>query len=126
MNLNAIAAGATRAVTPAVEASLWIGTGQFETAPDGSRTPKYQKYTVTIDAQEATSRDLRQLDGLNVQGVDKVFYVNGALNAVSAIRRKGGDEIYVGGERWLVTAVLEQWPDWCKVAVILQGTTPCP
>jgi len=33
---------------------------------------------------------------------------------------KGGDLLDFGGQTWLVTAVLETWPDWCKVGVTLQ------
>jgi hypothetical protein len=127
MNLNALAAGLARAVNPSSEAILWVGTGLFNTSPDGVRTPRWAaQYPVTIDVQESTSKDLRQLDGLNVQGVTNVAYVNGALDAVSRVRRKGGDMITIqgSGETYLVAAVLEQWAGWCKVALTLQLEPP--
>jgi hypothetical protein len=127
MNLNAIAADLTRAVNPPVDAILWIGTGAYDTTSDGRRTPKWAaKFPVTIDVQEATFKDLKQLDGLNIQGVTNVAYINGALSAVSRVRRKGGDMVTLSatGENYLTTAVLEQWPDWCKVALTLQLDPP--
>ena len=127
MNLNALAAGLTRAVNPPSEAILWIGTGAFDVTTDGRQTPKWAaRYPVTIDVQEATSKDLRQLDGLNIQGVTNVAYINGEMNAVSRVRRKGGDMVTIGGsgENYLVAAVLEQWAEWCKVALTLQLAPP--
>lgn len=127
MNLNAIAASATRAITPPRDAILWIGTGQFEQAADYSQTPKWAaKYPVSIDVQETSSRDLRQLEGLNLGGVSSVAYVNGTLDAVSRVRQKGGDMITINGtkENYLVAAVLEAWSDWCKVALTLQLEPP--
>ena len=127
MNLNAVAFGLTRAVNPPAGAILWIGTGEYETAPDGTRTPKWAaKFPVLIDVQEATSHDLKQLDGLNIQGVTNVAYVNGTLDAVNRVRRKGGDMITLtgSGENYLTVAVLEQWPEWCKVALTLQLNPP--
>lgn len=127
MNLNAVAAGLTRAVNPPVDAILWIGTGEYETSPDGSRTPKWAaQFPVTIDFQETTSKDMKQLDGLNIQGNTAVAYVNGALNAINRVRRKGGDMVtLIGtGENHLIVAVLEQWGEWCKVALTLQLAPP--
>jgi hypothetical protein len=127
MNLNAMAAGLARAVNPSSEATLWVGNGQYNTSPDGVRTPRWiAQYPVTVDVQESTSKDLRQLDGLNVQGVTNVAYVNGDLNAVSRVRRTGGDMITLQDSRetYLVATVLEQWGPWCKVALTLQLEPP--
>ncbi|NBW08598.1 MAG: hypothetical protein EBR82_11295 [Caulobacteraceae bacterium] len=127
MNLNAMAAGLARAVNPPSEAILWVGTGLYNVSPDGVRTPRWAaQYPVTVDVQQFTSKDLRQLDGLNVQGVTNTAYVNGALDAVSRVRRKGGDMITVQatGENYLVVTVLEQWAGWCKVAMTLQLEPP--
>jgi hypothetical protein len=127
MNLNALAAGLARAVNAPNEAILWVGTGLYNVSPDGVRTPRWAaQYPVTIDVQEATSKDLKQLDGLNVQGVTSVAYVNGTLDAVSRVRRKGGDMITLqdSGETYLVAIVLEQWAGWCKVGITLQLEPP--
>jgi len=127
MNLNAIAAGLTRAVNPPSDAILWIGTGQYDVTADGRQTPRWAaQFPVTIDVQELTSKDLRQLDGLNVQGVNNVAYISGEMNAVSRVRRKGGDMVTLPerGESYLVATVIEQWADWCKVALVLQLNPP--
>lgn len=127
MNLNALAAGLARAVNASNEAILWVGTGLYNVSPDGVRTPRWAaQYPVTIDVQEATSKELKQLDGLNVQGVTGVAYVNGTLDAVSRVRRKGGDMITLqdSGEVYLIAIVLEQWAGWCKVGITLQLEPP--
>lgn len=131
MNLNALAAGLTRAVNPPTDAILWIGTGEFYTTGDGVKTPRWAaQYPVPIDVQETTAKDLRQLDSLNIQGVTNVAYLNGAMNGVSRVRRKGGDMVTLLGpglvarEHYLVAAVLEQWAEWCKVALTLQLNPP--
>lgn len=141
MNLQGIAAPFARAVTPAIPANLFLATGEVVTAADGSRTPRYQtKIGVLADVQAASSGDLRQLDGLNIQGVERVAYLSGDVSGLNRTRGKGGDLLVFqsapgipasllgpkGTGTWLVAAVLETWdsPGWCKVALTMQVATP--
>jgi hypothetical protein len=130
MNLRAIANGVTRAVNPNVAATLFISTGY--TLVNYVQVPTYDKAPVQAQVQPITSGDIRQLDALNVQGAQKAIYLNGAALAISRIKKLGGDLVVFPdgtlpeGNTWLVLASVEQWADWCKVAVVLQDDIPDP
>ena len=71
--------------------------------------------------QAMTAGDLRQVEGLNLNGTKRGIYLDGSINGVVRVYLKGGDLItFPDGSTWLVAMVLEQWPDWCKVAATLQ------
>lgn len=123
MNLHGIVASAVGTVNPPQAAVLRISTG-YTTAPDGDRTPTYAPdQTVQAQIQDLSQRDIFHLEGLNIQGSEKIMYLNGELSGLVRATNKGGDLVILnnGTEFWLVTAVLEQWPDWCKVAVTMQN-----
>lgn len=65
--------------------------------------------------------DLKQLDGLNIQGTVKALYLRGVLAGVVRPDSKGGDIILIAGRTWLTVKVLEGWSDWTKIAIRLQG-----
>lgn len=75
--------------------------------------------------QPLTFRDIQQIDGLNLQGTRRSFYLNGAFDGLSRPFAKGGDIILVAfgpnAGVWLVAFNSEQWPDWCKVICTLQN-----
>lgn len=134
MNLNALVAPMTRTITPGVPATLMLSTGSVKSA-DYSRDPTYAREPVTADFQAASPRDLKQLDALNIQNVERVAYLNGNVEGINRIRGKGGDLVYVPAGAhtpassvgtWLVAAVLETWdtPGWCKVGLVLQVVAP--
>lgn len=122
MNLHGIVSGAIATVNPFVPISIQLSTGQTTNA-DGSRTPSYADPIIaSAQVQELTSRDLSQLQGLNLQMSQKAIYISGTLNGVVRVTREGGDLItFEDGTVWLTTTVLEQWPDWVKVSVTLQN-----
>lgn len=123
MNLHGIVSGAIGAINPQLPAVLRVSTG-YTTQTDGDRVPTYAAdVTVQAQIQDLSQRDIQHLDSLNIQGSQKVMYLNGALSGLVRAQNKGGDLVILnnGAEFWLVTAVLEQWPDWCKVAVTMQN-----
>lgn len=121
MNLHGIVAGAIGTVNPHVPITLRVSLG-YSTGADGLQSPSYQTFTNLIaQVQELTTRDLRQLEGLNVQNSERKIYMSGSASAIVRVNRKGGDLITLpDGTVWLITAVLEQWPDWCAVSATLQ------
>lgn len=121
MNLHGIVSGAIAAVNPLIELSIQVSAG-YTTNADGSRTPVYETAaTVPGQVQALQYRDLQQLDGLNIEGTRRAIYINGHVNGLVRAENKGGDLITTpDGSVWLVALVLEDWPDWCKVAVTLQ------
>jgi hypothetical protein len=121
VNLHQIVAGAVGAVNPLVPCDLRLSVG-YTIMPDGSQAPQYAAFAgVLCQVQELTSRDLRQLDALNIQGSMRSIYLNGQWFGVVRVGARGGDLLTMAdGTVWLVTAVLEIWPDWTKISVTLQ------
>lgn len=122
MNLSDIADGVISTINPLTSVALLHSTG-YTTAADGSRIPIYAAPIVQLtQVQELTEPELRQLDGLNMQGVRGArVYFDGTAAGVIRVTGGGGDLVQFGGQTWLVAAVLEQWDDWCSVAVVLQN-----
>jgi len=123
MDLLAITTPAIGVVNPRVPMSLEVSTGN-SISSDGTQVPTYaDAVTVMAEIQPLTSNDLRQLDALNIQGSFQAIYIEGQTSGIVRAENKGGDLITdQSGKVWLVTMVLESWPDWCKVAVTLQLT----
>lgn len=122
MDLHGIASGVIGAVNPNVTATLKISNG-YTTQSDGKQVPAYlTDKRVTAQVQALTTRDLRQLDALNVQNSVRAIYLWGEVDAIQRVKRKGGDLVVLAdGTTWLTTTLLEAWPDWCRVAVTLQN-----
>ena len=77
---------------------------------------------VPAQIQSLTFRDLTQIDGLNLQGDRFGIYFYGEIDGIVRPDNKGGDLVtFPNGKIYLVAIVLEQWPDWCKVAATLQN-----
>lgn len=132
MNLQAITAGAIGAVNPFVAASLLRSNG-YTIAADGSQVPAYHApAAVRAQVQALTNKDLKQLDGLNIQGVKRAIYLQGDVRGLSSAQGVGGDLIVFGATAtpdvanttWLVVTVLETWATWSKVGVTLQTDPP--
>lgn len=120
MNLHAVASRVVGVVNPPRYGTVRISTGST-VAPGGHRTPAYRIVrNVQMQIQELSERDLRQVNGLNVAGSTHTIYLFGRLDGLVRPDNKGGDLIEFDGRVWLVTALLEDWPDWCRVSVTLQ------
>lgn len=125
MNLHGMVAGYVGAINPRVPGQLLRSTG-YSTDSAGKRTPTYATaQTVYAQVQAVTGKDLQQLDAINIQGVLQVAYLNGNIEGLVRVRQMGGDLLQIpqangNVNTYLITAVLERWPDWCKVAITLQ------
>ncbi|TCD13579.1 hypothetical protein E0D81_20955 [Lelliottia amnigena] len=122
MNLRGIANRATSTINPNVAGVFQVNTG-FTTLPGGKRVPSYNSVDVTVQLQELSSTDLRQVDSVNIQGILRSAYLNGNFNGVNRPEQKGGDILMIGAEKWLVVKVPELWPDWCRVIINLQRSS---
>ena len=127
MNLHAITSGAIGMVNPFVSVSLKRSTG-YTTNADGTRTPTYSTpATIQVQVQSLTFSDLRQLDSLNIQGTKRAIYVGQEVEAIIRASAAGGDVLTFPngtlpeGNVWLAAQVLENWPDWQKIAIVLQN-----
>lgn len=126
MNLRRIANGLTRNVNPN-RTITWIQGAGYTTNGAGKRTPtQATPKSITANVQPLQGRDLEHVDALNLQGVFRSVYLYGDVEGIVRADGKGGDilqfsEIPGGTSRsWLVTQVMETWPDWCRVIVTLQ------
>ncbi|WP_333602758.1 hypothetical protein [Atlantibacter hermannii] len=119
MNLRGIANGLTSRINPNVAGIFQVNTG-FTTLPGGKRVPSYNNVDVSVQFQELSSTDLKQIDAVNIQGILRSAYLNGNFNGVNRPEQKGGDILQVGSDKWLVVKVPELWPEWCRVIVNLQ------
>lgn len=122
MDLHGIASSAIGAVNPFVPVTISISTGSTTNA-DGSRTPTYSDPIdgVMAQVQPMTFSDLRQTEGLNLQGTKRGIYLEGNIDAIVRLNQKGGDLITMeDGSVWLTVLILESWVDWCKAAITLQ------
>lgn len=121
MNLRQIANSATRSVNPNIPITILPSNG-YTIAAGGKQIPAYApEITTQGQVQQLTAADLRKLDGMNIQGAVYAVFLNGQWDGVIRANQQGGDVMKFKGQTWLVTAVLEQWPDWTKVAVTLQN-----
>lgn len=129
-NLRAVANTATRIINPNFPATLKVSTGF--TVVNHAQVPDYADAAVIAQVQPLSSRDVRQLDSLNIQGAEKVIFLNGAALAIVRVKQLGGDLVVFApgtlpeGNTWKILASLEQWGGgtWCKVAVVLQDDLP--
>jgi hypothetical protein len=126
MDLNGLACGYTRAVTPPTAAQVLASTG-YTTNAAGERTPSYAAAVdIFIDVQALQYNDIVQLDGMQIQGERRAVYIHGDWNGIVRADLKGGDLLKfpaaAGGPQrtWKVAFVFENWPDWTKLAVTLQ------
>jgi hypothetical protein len=75
--------------------------------------------------QPISFRDIQQMDGLNLNGSRRVFYLSGSVEGHNRPTNQGGDLItFPDGTVWLVAMVLEGYSfsaGWCKVAATLQN-----
>ena len=122
MNLHAIVSGAIGAINPPT-ACLFRASAGYDIAPDRSQVPRYVDFPdVMCQVQTLSNTDLRKMDALNIQGIGNKIYLNGDANGVNRGEIKGGDLfIFPNGSVWLVTVVLENWPDWTACAVTQQN-----
>ncbi len=121
MNLHQIVSNAIGTVNPFISADLLRSTG-YTTNPDGSRTPTYATIAnVPVQVQALSTDDLKQIEGLNIQGAKNAVYLNGNWFGVVRVGKQGGDLFKFGDQTWLAVTVLENWADWTKLAVVLQN-----
>lgn len=124
MNLHKIVSTAIGSVNPFIMGTIQVSTG-YTTLPNRSRAPSYAApFEASMQVQALTYSDLKQIDGLNLNGTRRAIYLNGKYDGVVRSELKGGDLITLttgaNAGTWLVAQVLEQWPDWCKVVCTLQ------
>lgn len=132
MNLHGIVRGAITTVNPDVMCPYYKSSGYGQDATF-AQVPQYTVVDpVPCQIQGLSARDLQHQDLVNMEGVKRSVHMNGNTQGVVRADQKGGDILAFaqvpGGtlQYWKVVAVLETWPDWCRVAVVLQLFTSPP
>jgi len=120
MDLRGLANGVTSTVNPNKTVTVRRSTG-YTIGAGRKQVPGYaDPVTGPAQIQALDANDLRQVDGLNIQGTMRAIYLRGVLAGVVRPDGTGGDLIDVDGQTWLVVKVLEGWPTWTKAAIVLQ------
>ena len=128
MDLRGLANGVTTTVNPNQTVTVLRSTG-FTTGAGAKQVPSYAApVTGPGQIQALDADDIKQLDGLNIQGTIRAIYLRGTLAGVVRPNQTGGDLVTIAAPApvalrgtWLVVKVLESWPDWTKAAIVLQG-----
>jgi hypothetical protein len=120
MDLNAIANSVSETINPNIAVSIQASTG-YTIGAGLKQVPSYAAAVSGFaQVQELSSSELRQTEGLNIQGVMRKIYLRGPLNAVIRPNSQGGDLVTIAGQIWLIVKTLELWPDWCSALIVLQ------
>lgn len=131
MNLQALTARPVGMVNPPVPCT-WLRSTGYQTQDDGSQEPQYAAgVPLSGQVQMLSGKDLKAVDGLNVQGEMRSLYAQGNIQGVSDPQGRGGDMITFADNKtvppdlrnsvWLTVQVLETWSGgWSKVAMVRQ------
>lgn len=126
INVRGIANAAIQPVNPNIDAGYIASTGYTVDAA-GKQVPSYAaSVSVKIQAQAVKGSNLEHIANLNLQSVYKNVRMWGNAQGVVRPEAKGGDLLTFpnvpGGpsHTWKVEAVLETWPDWCSLIVVMQ------
>ena len=120
MDLRGIANGVSSTVNPNKTVTVRRSTG-YTIGAGRKQVPGYaDPVTGPAQIQALDANDIKQLDGLNIQGTVRAIYLRGVLAGVVRPDGTGGDLVEIGAETWLVVKVLEGWPAWTKAAIVLQ------
>ncbi len=117
-------------ITGVISADPNTGLGTYNLNRDYTGNPiSSESMTTTMSllaqVQPLSSRDLRQIEGLNLGGEIRKIYISGDLNGVIRPQLKNGDLITTpDGQVWLVNQSLEsfaQTSGWTSAVMTLQN-----
>ena len=125
MNLRGLANQYIQSVNPNT-VIMWRKSTGYTKNENFEQVPAYEDAQIEAQIQGVSSGDLRHTDAMNMQGVMRKVYMYGNPQGVATADAKGGDLLIFpqvpGGasQKWLITSVLETWPAWAAVIVVLQ------
>lgn len=121
MDLRSMANSSTSIINSNVLVTVYQSIG-YSIESGAKQIPTYSNgITGYAQIQAMDSEELKQLDGLNIQGVVRQIYLRGLLAGVIRPNQVGGDLIRIKNQNWLVIKVMETWPDWTRAVIVLQG-----
>jgi hypothetical protein len=125
MDLRGIANAGSNAVNPNLIVTVQRSNG-YTIGAGRKQVPVYFPGVVgPAQIQMLDSADLKQIDGMNLQGVIRTIFLRGNLAGVVRPQSKGGDLVIipppsVHAGNWLIAKVLETWELWTKAVIVLQ------
>lgn len=126
LNMRAIVRPAINAVNNDIDATFAASTGNTADGA-GNQTPTYATAVpVKIQSQPLKYSDLQHINNMNLTGVFRSVHMYGNTEGVVRPTQQGGDLLTfkqspgVATQTWLTVAVMEVWPNWCRVLVCLQ------
>lgn len=132
LNVRVIANTAIQAVNPDIVGTFYLSTGNTVNAAK-KQVPAYAAgVNLRMQVQAVSARDLKHLEGMNLQGVLRSVRMYGNRQGVVRVTQKGGDLLYFpetpGGTAriWKVEKVVETWRAWCHLIVNLQTDAAPP
>ena len=123
MDLRSIVNGVSSTVNGNERVSVLRSEG-FTIGAGARQVPSYGLPVIGFaQVQALDGDDLKQLDGLNLQGAIRAIYLRGELAGALRPDQTGGDLVkrFNDSETWLVVKVLETWPNWVKAVIVRQG-----
>lgn len=124
MDLRGLANTVSSVINPNITVTVLRSDG-YTTGAGRKQVPSYaDPVTGPAQLQALDGSTLRQMDGLNIQGVLRAIYLRGNLAGVIRPDSKGGDIVMIDGHTWLVVKVLETWLLWTKAVVQYQNENP--
>jgi hypothetical protein len=132
INLRGVANSAVQAINPNITGTFYASAG-FTINSAKKQVPTYADgVNVAMQVQAVDARELRHLEGLNIQGVLRSVHMYGNTQGVVRPNQQGGDLLYFLGAPagtlrvWKVVKVVETWPTWCHVIVNMQSDAAPP
>ena len=127
MDIRQIANNVSSTINDNFMVTLTKSTG-YTIGPGRMQVPNYEPpITGPAQMQALDGVDLKQLDGLNIQGEIKAIYLRGIFAGVVRPDQVGGDIITIAAPApahylgtWLIIKVLEGWSTWTKAAIVKQ------
>lgn len=129
MDLRSIANQVSDTVNLNIPVTLQSSTG-FTTGAGLRQVPTYTPTAGFAQVQALDNSDLKQLDGLNIQGSIRAIYFKGVLAGVVRANTQGGDLVVISASpavppalvgTWLIVKTAESWPNWTKAIIVLQA-----
>lgn len=122
MNLHDLVRGAIQTVNEDVDGTVYVSTGR--TAVRGILTPTYSSVPARLQVQAQKHSGIQHERSLQSSDGFLTMYAYGNFSGIERRGDQGGDVVNVpAGPRagwYLITTVLEWWPDWCAFEVTVQ------
>lgn len=123
-NMHAVVRGAITTLNPDEPGTVYVSTGS--TNVRGILTPTFTAVAAQLQFQAQAHDKVMHERALEYSSMYDTVYAYGNFTGVDRPDGKGGDVIQTtaDGKFYLITRVLEWWPQWCSFEVTRQLNAP--